>query len=210
MYIVCIHAVCTKLSLFSLSVSLSASLSLSLCVSLPVSRFYHLKSLQGFSWSVSSPNPFPMGHAFVCYRIDYCNSLLIDIPKSRMSPLKLVLNAAARLIARLTRFSHISTFMTENLQRLQSIARIRCKIISFFISFSGQTSHHLCNLFRRPLSATSYRPLRSLDRHGLLLHRLVLLSAQYRTSIGSVLVIWFGPIFPQRLVWSLIKNVPPN
>src|SRR6218665_1644255 len=56
-------------------------------------------------------------HAFVCSRIDYCNSLLIGLPKSRLAPLS-VLNAAARLIARIPRFSHISTFMTEQLHWL--------------------------------------------------------------------------------------------
>jgi len=34
-------------------------------------------------------------HAFVCSRIDYCNYLLIGFPKTRLSPLQTVLNAAA-------------------------------------------------------------------------------------------------------------------
>src|SRR6218665_4097911 len=68
-------------------------------------------------------------YAFVCSRIDYCNSLLIGLPKSRLAPLQSVLNAAARLLARIPRFSHISTFMTEQLHWLPLSARIHFKII---------------------------------------------------------------------------------
>src|SRR6218665_552111 len=39
-------------------------------------------------------------HTFVCTRIDYCNSLLIGLPKTRLAPVQSVLNAAARMIAR--------------------------------------------------------------------------------------------------------------
>src|SRR6218665_2368789 len=56
-------------------------------------------------------------------------SLLIGLPKSRLAPLQSVLNAAARLIARIPRFSHISTFMTEQLHWLPLSARIHFKII---------------------------------------------------------------------------------
>ena len=72
-----------------------------------------------------------MVHAFVCSRIDYSNSLLIGLPKSRLAPLQSVFNAAAvySLIARILRFSHISTFMTENLHWLPLSARIHFKII---------------------------------------------------------------------------------
>src|SRR6218665_2279020 len=56
-------------------------------------------------------------HAFVCSRIDYCNSLLIGLPKTQLhvSPLQTVRNAAARLIARLPRYFHISSYITDQL-----------------------------------------------------------------------------------------------
>jgi len=55
-------------------------------------------------------------HAFVCSRTDYCNSLLVGLPKVRLSHIQSVLNAAtARLIARLPRTSHISAFMFDGL-----------------------------------------------------------------------------------------------
>src|SRR6218665_445264 len=82
--------------------------------------FYHLHRLRAIRRFASMPVFKSMVHAFVCSRIDYCNSLLIGLPKSRLAPLQSVLNAAARLIARIPRFSHISTFMTEQLHQLAS------------------------------------------------------------------------------------------
>ena len=69
-------------------------------------------------------------HAFICSRIDYCNSLFVGLPKVRLSPLQSVINAAAGLIARLPRFSHISTFMFEQLHWLPLTARIQLKVLA--------------------------------------------------------------------------------
>src|SRR6218665_3167259 len=113
-----------------------------------------------------------MVHAFVCSRIDYCNSLPIGLPKSRLAPLQSVLNAAARLIARIPRFSPISTFITEQLHWLPFSARIHFKIIFLvYKAFLGLAPSHLCKLIMRPLSAISERPLRSLVRNDVLVPR---------------------------------------
>jgi len=68
-------------------------------------------------------------NAFVCSRIDYCNSLLIALPKNRLSPLQTVLNAVARLIARLSRYSHISSYIKEHLHCLPISTRIEYKVL---------------------------------------------------------------------------------
>ena len=59
---------------------------------------------------------------------NYCNTILIGLPKSRLAPLQSVLKAAACLIARIPRFSHISTVMTNKLHWLPLAARIQLKI----------------------------------------------------------------------------------
>src|SRR6218665_3021847 len=99
-------------SVRDLGVTLDNTFSFSAHISnLSRSSFYHLRHLRAVRRSVSIPVFKSMVHAFVCSRIDYCNSLLIGLPKSRLAPLQSVLNAAARLIARIPRFSHISTLM---------------------------------------------------------------------------------------------------
>src|SRR6218665_1004300 len=102
-------------------------------------------------------------HAFVFSRIDYRNSLLIGLPTVRLSLLQSVLNAAARLIARLPKFSHISSFMFNQLHWLPLSARIEFKIVDLVLkSKLGVAPKYFWDHIRSPLSATS-RPFRSLD-----------------------------------------------
>ena len=67
--------------------------------------------------------------AFICARIDYCSSLLIGLPKTRLAPVQYVLNAAARMIARLPPYSHISDCMINELHWLPILARVRYKVL---------------------------------------------------------------------------------
>jgi len=82
-------------------------------VTLTRSCYFHLRRLRAIRRTIT-PTVFATSvHAFICSGINYCNSLLMGLPKSRLSAIQSVLNAAARLIARLPRFTHISTYMTE-------------------------------------------------------------------------------------------------
>src|SRR6218665_3509245 len=154
-------------SVRDLGVTLDNTLSFSAHISnLSRSSFYHLRRLRVMPVFKS------MVHAVVCSRIDYCNSLLIGLPRSRLAPLQSVLNAAARLIARIPQFSHISTFMTYQLHWLPLSARIHFKIIFLvYKAFLGLAPSYLCKVIMRPLSAISDRPLRSLVRNDLLVPR---------------------------------------
>ena len=132
---------------------------------------------------LSRPSVFStIVHAFICSRIDYCNSLLAGLPKLRLTPLQSVLNAAARLIARLPKFAHISTYMSEVLHWLPITLRIRYKIL-FLVSKSqlGLAPKYLSDFMRKPLSATSLRSLRSTDRLDLFVPRTRTALAQRRS-----------------------------
>ena len=52
-------------------------------------------------------------HAFVNSKLDFCYSLLHDLPKYEINKLQSVQNAAARVIASLTTFDHISATLKE-------------------------------------------------------------------------------------------------
>ena len=90
------------------------------------SSYFHLRRLRAISSHVFTA----IAHAFVCSRIDYCNSLLVGLPKVRLSPIQSVLNAAARLVGRLPRTSHISAFVFDHLHWLPLIARIQLKVLA--------------------------------------------------------------------------------
>src|SRR6218665_1492834 len=97
--------------------------------------------------SVSSHVFTSIVHAYVCSRIDYCNSLLVGLPKVRLSPIQSVLNADARLVGRLPRTSHISAFMFDHLHWLPLIAWIQLKVLTLiYRSHIGQAPRYLRNL----------------------------------------------------------------
>ena len=122
--------------------------------------------------SVFSSKLTSIVHAFVCSRIDFCNSVLIGLSKVRLSPIQSVLNAAARLIARLPKFSHISSFMINQLHWLPLTARIGFKVLILVLkSKLGIAPKYLRDHIRSPLSSVSHRPLRSLVRHTLFVPR---------------------------------------
>ena len=103
------------------------------------SSYFYLRRLRAIRRSVSSSVCTSIVHAFICSRIDYCNSLLVGLPKVRLSPLQSVLNAAARLIARLPRSSHISAFMFDHLHWLPLTARVQRKALSLnYRSYTGR------------------------------------------------------------------------
>src|SRR6218665_2342105 len=90
---------------------------------------------------------------------------LIGLPKTLQS----VLNSAARLIARLHRDSHISSFIKEQLYWLPISPRIEHKGLLLILKAQlGVAPKYLQDSIIFPCSATSLRPLRSLDRRDLL------------------------------------------
>src|SRR6218665_3295101 len=109
-----------------LGVTLYSALTFSQHISnLTRSSYFQLRRLRTIRKTVSVPIFTSIVHAFVCSRIDYCNSL----PKTRLSPLQTVLNAAARLISRLPRYSHTSYYIKEHLHWLPISTRIEYKVL---------------------------------------------------------------------------------
>jgi len=118
------------------------------------SSYFQLGRLRTYRKAVSLPIFTSIVHAFVCSRIDYCNSLLIGLPKTRQSPLQTVLNAAARLITRLPRYSHISFYIKEHLHWLPISTRIEYQVLLIVLKAQmGLAPKYLCDAIRLPTSA---------------------------------------------------------
>ena len=136
------------------------------------SSYFQLRCLRTICKAVSVPIFTSIVHAYACSRIDYSNSLLIGLPKTRLSPLQTVLNATARLIARLLRYSHISYYIKEHLHWLPIFTRIECKVLLIVLKAQmGVAPKYLCDAIRLLTYASSLRPLRSLDRRELFVPR---------------------------------------
>jgi len=168
-------------SVRDLGVTLDSSLTFTEHISnLTRSCYFQLRRLRAIRRSVSHSIFTSIVHAFVCSRLDYCNSLLMGLPKQRLAPLQSVLNSSARLIARLPRFAHISPYMLEVLHWLPISARIHYKILILVSKSQLSTApRYLSDYMRKPLSASS-RSLRSADRLDLFVPRTRTALAQHR------------------------------
>ena len=96
-------------------------------------------------------------------RIDYYNSLMIDLLKVRLSPFQTVLNASARLTARLPRFSNIlSLWRTASFTSPLTPPALNLKFFSLFLLLNSVQLLNTCTFMitsQLPLSALSVLPI---------------------------------------------------
>ena len=82
-------------------------------------------------------------------RLDYCNSLLYGLPQAQIDKIQRVQNAAARLIFKQPKFSHITPVLHQ-LHWLPVKYRIEFKILLFtFKAIHGMVPDYICKLVRR-------------------------------------------------------------
>jgi len=81
-----------------LGVVLDSQLSLSSHVAaLCPAEFFHLRKLRPAIRSMTTAAARTAVQAFICYRLDYCNSLLYGMPDGLFRKIQSIQNAAARL-----------------------------------------------------------------------------------------------------------------
>src|SRR6218665_1679562 len=71
---------------------------------------------------------YTLVHSFVASRLDYCSCLYTRLPATRLSCLNRVLRSAARLIGRIPKYDHISTYMRDILHWLPARQRIEYRM----------------------------------------------------------------------------------
>ena len=97
-------------------------------------------------------------HALISTRLDYCNSVLYNLPKSSILRLQRIQNQAARILTRTPRRDHITDVLID-LHWLKIKERIVYKILIFtFKAFIDRTAPlYLCELFQQQKSTTNTR-----------------------------------------------------
>jgi len=124
----------------------------------------------------------------------------MGFPKSRLSAIQSVLNAAARLISRLPMFTHISIHMTEILHWLPIASRIKFKVL-LLVSKSqlGFAPSYPTGFMRKPMSSASAR---STDRLGIFVPHVRTALAQCRASAVTGSSSWNGlpPLLRAKLM----------
>ncbi len=114
---------------------------------------YNIKKIRPFLWEHATQLRV---QALVLSRLDYCNALLAGLPASSIKPLQLIQNAAARLIFKEPKRTHVTPLFI-NLHWLPIAAHIKFKALMFaYRTTSGSAPLYLNSLLQ------TYMPSRSL------------------------------------------------
>jgi hypothetical protein len=136
------------------------------------SCFYQLRQIRVIRRNLSFDAAVTLVHSFVLTRLDYCNSVLAGLPRFRILQLQSVLNCAARVVAKLPKFSHISMYMRETLHWLPVEDRITFKIVLMGrTSMVGAAPEYIRELCVPVSSQPGRRSLRSAARGDLMVPR---------------------------------------
>ena len=75
------------------------------------SCMFHLRNISNIRRLLSHKIAEQLIHAFVTFRLDYCNSLLSGLPSSTICHLQRVQNIAARILTRTKKYDHITPIL---------------------------------------------------------------------------------------------------
>ena len=92
------------------------------------SCFFQLRRLRSIRHSFSRHALLTLVHAFISSRLDFCNSALFGVSGYLLDRLQSILNAAARLVLKVSKYDHISGAMRNELHWLPIVQRINYKI----------------------------------------------------------------------------------
>jgi hypothetical protein len=145
-----------------LDVLLDNELSMKKHVSKVASVYYfHLCRLKPIRRILGRQITTSLVNSFVSSRLDYCNSVLAELPKSTIAPLQRVQNAAVRLICGLGPRAHVSPALYE-LHWLPMEQRLTFKLCVFmYLIHTGPSPSYLSELVMSTSSIASRSRLRS-------------------------------------------------
>ena len=156
-----------------LGVILDSELSFDKHVSkLSQSCYFQLRRLRTIRTSLSPAALHTLVHAFVCFRLDFCNSSLYGVKASTVDRLQSIFNAAARLLLNVSKFAHISAAIRDTLHWLPVKQRIEFRtsllVRNCLVGSAPDYLRELCV----PVATNEYRrKTRASDRGDLIVPR---------------------------------------
>lgn len=106
---------------------------------------YNIRQIRKF---LSEDSTKTLVHAFVTSHLDYCNSLFYGIPQYQFNRLQRVLNAAARVVCLIPKYSHITPVM-KTLHWLPVKYRVTFKVVLLvFKALHGIAPSYLSDLLK--------------------------------------------------------------
>ena len=125
--------------IFDSSLTMSAHIS-----SVSKSCFSTIRDLRRIRNTLDQHTAQTIATSLIHSKVDYCNSLFLNLPRSQLGRLQLILNSAARAVSRTPRFTHISPVL-ESLHWLKIDQRIHYKVLS--IIYKTLQSHQPSYLY---------------------------------------------------------------
>jgi hypothetical protein len=148
---------CPVKSARNLGVIVDSTLSYSEHISaISKSCFNHVRDLRRLRSSIDQTTACTIATALIHSKLDYCNSLLLNLPAYPTNRLQFVLNSAARAVTKTSRFHYITPVL-KSLHWLKINQRIHYKIISLTYKILSDQPSYLGSL----LTLQSSRSTRS-------------------------------------------------
>ena len=122
------------------------------------STHFHLRNIGRIRHLLSQKATAQLIHALISIRLDYCNSILYNLPKNSILRLQRIQNQAARILTKTPRRDHITEVLID-LHWLRIEERIVYKLLILtFKAFIDRTAPlYLCELIEQQKSSTNTR-----------------------------------------------------
>ena len=114
----------------NLGVIFDSTLSMSQHISsVSKSCFSSIRDLRRIRNTLDFTTAHTIATSLIHSKLDYCNSLFLNLPQAQLSRLQLILNSTARAVSKTPKFSHITPVL-KSLHWLKIEQRIQYKVIS--------------------------------------------------------------------------------
>ena len=94
------------------------------------SCFSHIRDLRRIRNTLDHKTACTIATSLIHSKLDYCNSLYLNISNQQLNRLQLILNSAARAVTKTPKFHHITPHLKSGLHWLKITQRIQYKILS--------------------------------------------------------------------------------
>jgi hypothetical protein len=149
----------------------------------------YLRLIKSIRNSIDQSATEKLVHAFITSRLDYCNSLFVNLPKSHLMKLQSVQNMAARVISRKQKYDHITPVLRD-LHWLPVRERIEYKILLLtYQAIHNLTPPYVKNMLM-PCENEHTMSLRSFSNQHLAAPRTKMVSYGDRTFSSAAPKFW--------------------